>query len=493
MRQLSVRMVLVIILVIALAIYAWRNWFFSLCGLLAVEGLLRFPDMPTKMMGIQGANLWNLLFASIVVAWVFRGRRQDLQLSEPGARGRRILLPPTPMYIKAVLVLYVGLIFIAFARGLADLAGIPAIPDLEPIRSRGAYISEFLINCLKYVAMAVLFYVGARTRHRMMWGVWAIVVQVAILAVMTIHYIPLSALRQAGTTEHAESPFRKEFGEGLGLHSNDVGLILVAGMWALIVAIPLLRGRSRLWTAMAWSAVLAIVLAIGLTNSRASMLAAGAVGIVFGFLRWRKLLLAVPIAAVVACLLSPSISGRLGLGVGDLDPTGKESMNWDEVSAGRVTNIWPPTIDQIQESPIVGYGRLAILRTPMFYKIVDSEEGSCPTHPHNAYLEILLDAGLIGLVIILAAFVGLPVVAFSARSPDKVLECVRYAGLAGAIPLLVMGFSGQSFWPREAIDVILCLYALQVAGYRVSRSEQLVSGSRASSRPASVPLEVAQA
>ena len=79
---------------------------------------------------------------------------------------------------------------------------------------------------------------------------------------------------------------------------------------------------------------------------------------------------------------------------------------------------------------------------------------------------MLLDSGALGLVVTLLLFVGFPLLAYVRRQPQglPLLDAVLYAGLAGAATLLIMGMTGQTFWPREAVDTILYLYALMLAG-----------------------------
>jgi O-antigen ligase len=78
---------------------------------------------------------------------------------------------------------------------------------------------------------------------------------------------------------------------------------------------------------------------------------------------------------------------------------------------------------------------------------------------------MLLDSGAIGLVITLLFFVGLPALAYARRhEEDALLATMLHAGLAGAGTILIMGMSGQTFWPREGTNTIFWIYALMMAG-----------------------------
>jgi O-antigen ligase len=65
-----------------------------------------------------------------------------------------------------------------------------------------------------------------------------------------------------------------------------------------------------------------------------------------------------------------------------------------EVTSGR-TLVWPYVIAKIGEAPIVGYGRLAMNRTGVTDQLMLELDEPFP-HPHNMYLETLLDNGILG-------------------------------------------------------------------------------------------------
>jgi O-antigen ligase len=79
---------------------------------------------------------------------------------------------------------------------------------------------------------------------------------------------------------------------------------------------------------------------------------------------------------------------------------GFDSGSVDDVSAGRVEGIWLPLLPETLKSPLWGHGLDSILwAEPM-------RIGAMATagHPHNAYLEAVLDMGLIGLALLLAYY-----------------------------------------------------------------------------------------
>jgi len=67
---MSIRHLALYLVVTSLSIYAWKDWYKSLCGLILLMAVICHEDMPKTMFGIQGLNMWNVLFLVIFLAWV---------------------------------------------------------------------------------------------------------------------------------------------------------------------------------------------------------------------------------------------------------------------------------------------------------------------------------------------------------------------------------------------------------------------------------------
>jgi len=185
---------------------------------------------------------------------------------------------------------------------------------------------------------------------------------------------------------------------------------------------------------------------------------------------------------------------RATSGLGVQDTSGQTTEDWDEISAGRTTNLWPPVTKQIERAPLIGCGRMTIYRTSVYEEIAQGE-GNCPGHPHSAYLEMLMDCGIVGLLLVLLLLVWLPVAweRNARRWPrDPVPVAARYAGLAGVVTLLVMGSTGQTFWPREGVEMIMCMYALLAGSCVLGKQRQLAGDSTAIYTTFAVGLNVSR-
>jgi len=121
-------------------IYAYRNWFVSLCGLILMMAIIEHPDMPKSLGGIQGMNLWNLVLINVLVSWIVQRRNENLTWDMPA-------------YINALLLLYLLVIIVSFLRAVVDM-------DRLPYFTLTSFISEDLINTLKWIITGLLLYDG---------------------------------------------------------------------------------------------------------------------------------------------------------------------------------------------------------------------------------------------------------------------------------------------------------------------------------------------
>jgi O-antigen ligase len=139
-----------------------------------------------------------------------------------------------------------------------------------------------------------------------------------------------------------------------------------------------------------------VVAALLLTFSRGAFVAFILANVVF--VLWRRsprtwiafaLVVAVGLAALPA-----GVYERLGTGLG-------QGLN--AVTAGRWEGLWVPLFPEVMRSPVYGSGLSSILWS-------EAMRGSggvtvlAVTHPHNAYLESLLDLGIAGTLLLLAYY-----------------------------------------------------------------------------------------
>src|SRR5262249_53752858 len=155
------------------------------------------------------------------------------------------------------------------------------------------------------------------------------------------------------------------------------------------------------------------------------------------------------------------VRGRVLEGVGSTsDMSSSDDIDLETLTAGR-NNIWKVVSDKIAEAPIAGYGREAMQRIGIA-TIIEGEEFI--THPHNAYLEMLLENGGLGLIVTLLFFGYLVSLALSLSRTDINPVFGAIGGVAAALVIaqLVGGLTAQSFYPREGTVGMWCAIGLML-------------------------------
>ncbi|MGH8738590.1 MAG: O-antigen ligase family protein, partial [Burkholderiales bacterium] len=127
------------------------------------------------------------------------------------------------------------------------------------------------------------------------------------------------------------------------------------------------------------------------------------------------------------------------------------------MSSGRIDGLWLPLLPELWRHPVFGNGLESILWSePM-------RQGAgvtiiATTHPHNAYLEAMLDMGIVGLTL-LGAYFAHVWRGFRALAKDISLSPTLrgfFLGAAAAmLALLTSYLTDSSLRPREADQAYL--------------------------------------
>lgn len=418
--------------VLGLSVYAWRDWYKALCGLILLMAVLEHPDAPKSVFGVQGLNPWNLLFLSVVLAWFSSRRREALSWD----------MPP---HITWLLIAYLGVVLVGMARLMANPH------DLDDTTS--TMISEFLINAVKWVIPGLLLFDGCRSRSRLTMGLAGLLGVYVLLGVQVIRWMPGSAIL-SGSELSARSA--KLLLNEIGYHRVNLSMMLAGAFWAIWATRALATRRSLALLIVAVS--LLVAYAQALTAGRMGYVTWGGVGLVLCLVRWRRYLPLVPLVVMLMTWAIPAVEERMLQGFSKGDFAGERDEY--EITSGR--NIaWPYITDKIGESPMFGFGRQAMVTTGLTGRLSE-EFGEGFPHPHNAYLEWLLDNGYVGLVPIVAFYLvvlahGLSLF-LDSRSP--VFIAVGGVVTSLVLALLLASMGSQTFYPREGSVGMWCAIGL---------------------------------
>jgi O-antigen ligase len=442
---MSIRLTVLYIFVIGLSIYAWKDWFKSLCVLILMMAIMQRDDMPKSIFGIQGMNQWNMLFIMVFIAWATARRREGLRWD----------MPPL---VTSLLLMYGGVVLIGVLRAAFDRGYF----NHYPLRS---LISEELINSVKWVLPGLLLFDGCRTRSRLIMALGCLLAMYFLIAVQVVSRMPL----QAAISENVIYQNNKNLTYAPGYCATDVSVMLAGASWGMLAGMPLVFGKWR--KIMVLGAAGAITFGQALTGGRGGYMAWGCVGLLLCLLKWRKYLIIAPVVAILLPVLLPGTAGRMLEGFGHVDVAGEVTTDTYAATSGRVF-AWPYVIDEIRKSPWIGYGRLAMPRTGLSQRIGFELQDNTWPHPHNMYLETLLDNGILGSMPILGFWAA--VVACSARlfrSDNRLYSAVGGLSLALTLTSLLGGATGQHFYPQEQTFGIWMAFFLSL---RVHIEEQRV-------------------
>jgi len=427
--------------IFGLALYAWRDWFKALCGVVILMAILERSDMPRAMFGINGLNPWNFLLGVVMLAWLFK-------------RGREGLRWDMPWYLNVLLLIYLIVVLVAFWRMYTDRILLILMGD-----TTGSIVGTYLINTIKFVIPGLLFFDGARTRSRFHLAVASVLVLYVLIGVQTIRMVGPGSLLDGDALERRA---RKSLETQLGYHRTDVSMMLAGASWSVALAGGSLLRSGAQRMGMVGLALL-LVLAQALTAGRAGYAAWVGVGFFLGAVRWRSAVFGLPVVVALLFYLAPGVKARFFQGIETEDTLlGEAAIDQDEVTAGRA-NIWPLVADKIKESPWVGFGRQAMVRTELTFEGQEDEEvGERFNHPHNAYLEWLLDNGIFGALLVGPFYVVCMVIAVRLLRDHRSPVFVAAGALSGALLVAHLGSSigGQTFYPRESSVGMWCAFGL---------------------------------
>lgn len=408
---------------------------------------------PREMLGVRGLNPANLLLVGTLGSYLLRGLF-DGSLSR---------FMPRPLFW-----LYVVPIIVAGGLGLTHVGEIaPALLMFKKVDSGSpaGYISVQVLSPLLLVAFALLVGAAAGRSERPEKFLIPTLIAIWVTASMVIVYVYLSGI----TLGALASSTSREFLSALGMHANEWGRLYVVA-YALLLFTWVESRRSGLRIALLASMGM-VVVALILTFSRGSFL--GFIVVNLLFLLWRRnakaLILFGLLGAVALFALPEAVYDRVTTGFGS-SSQGGFAGGVDAVSAGRVDLIWLPLLPEVLSSPIYGHGLGSILWSEAMRR------GAGVTilavgHPHNAYLQALLDMGIVGLILVCAYFVHVWK-GFRAMSVDPALSPTLrgfYLGAAaGLASLLISYVTDSSLLPRPE-QVFLWLAIGMMYGQRAKR------------------------
>ncbi len=415
---LAAALIVISIVACALCVRDFRVGVLMLIVIMPISSSYMFPH---AMFGITGLNPLNLLLAATLGSFLLRFSGQKVA----GA-----FLP------RPLLWLYIAPLIMGGLIGMGHVNEIPGdflANEMIFFSGPGSYLRDMLVKPLFTVLYAMLIGAAvARSSHPEKF-VTPLLISVWTMAAVVVGF----TLASGASLSDLAGTYARHFFSAIGMHANDLGR-LYAVAYALLLFIwdktPSLARKSLLLVSMG-----VVVIALLLTFSRGAFLGFILVNLIYLFSRRsaKMLLLAAVLVPIALWLMPGAVVSRVEMGWGG---------GANEVTAGRVADIWAPLMPEIFDHPFFGNGLGAV----MWAQAMIREQMFQVGHPHNAYLQLWLDMGALGTVAILGFWLYCWRQFRKLGRDERVHRELQgfFAGAAaGLVSFMVAGFAGSSFEP----------------------------------------------
>lgn len=417
-------LLLTVVFIVLAAINARRMFMYLVSMLLLLVPIANASFMPREVFGVTGLNISNIVWLAAFGAAVITAATR---------KGGSLL----SAYFTVPLAIFMFLYLLAAAWTLFDLEAIQT-PVYEI--THVSIVIENILKPLQILLSGWIVFVFCEkegstvTVQRVLYFVPLIIAPIAMFFFI---------FGSGADTGYQEG--RAAISSSIGYHANELGAAA-----AFLLAF-LLMAREQSWTLIKYLSMGATLVIIAISFSRMAYLTSVILfALTFFSLKHKEKITLAVLAGVVVIAFSAQLASRIYYGV---DESNKQ-VDVNQVSAGRVEGIWIPMIPHFIEHAAVGSGIYSILKSP------EAKKG-LPIHPHNAYLQVALDMGVVGLIALsfmLARFMRL-----GRRNPTG----FRYVVIAW----MLMGLTGFSFYPMYANFIVWVSYGLALSAHRAGMRE----------------------
>jgi O-antigen ligase len=385
---------------------------------LAVLILLGFFENFSQAAG--SVSLAKGVGALLMLAWVAK-----MAVASPEERASRDLFSRRPALSAALVLL----------AAWAASSAIWATSVSAVTHATGRYTFNFLLFPLAFAAL--------EKREHVVWLFVACVVGALLSAGYGLVIAPNQDARTAGRLS------------GAGLHPNELGALLVVAI-VLATALAAVREWDKLVRATAFCAAVLCAVAVYLTESRgALLLGLGSALLIAPFFAGRGRRAAAATLAVLAVLLS------VGWFTFAASAQARHRIMHPAARGGEGrADLWKMGRRMVAAHPLIGVGAGNFSVTSVDYllrpgaTVDDQYIVDRPLVPHNIYLNVLSELGIVGLVLFLVILAStlrcaLEAAHVFARRGDPTLELLARALFIALVALLVADSVSSQLYNKE--------------------------------------------
>lgn len=380
--------------------------------------------IPREMLGVTGLNPFNLM---VLVAL------GSLILTKTLSEKNTINFPAIPKVFWAYLCMLVAAGFYGSFSAHKVIMELTTTGDYGVLTAK-KYLLLVLIKPLVIMLVAYMAGIVARNGKKTIGIYWAIVLALLTMALVVFLTIGMSGF---SLTVLASSKARG-FLSWIGMHSNEIGIFFTMGFSLLLYSSLADERMFRRIVLMMLAYVVAAAAAF--TFSRSAFLGLLVV-LTYFFISRRKIGQAI-VGLIVVAVVALSLPGAFI----ERATTGITHGSSEDLTAGRVSGIWLPLIPEVLDSPLIGHGLGSIIWAKA---TLSGEVIGGAGLAHNAYLETLLDFGLLGLIIvgIFFVFVWRMFRLLKEAHPDALWRGYFEGASVCILVLLAQGMTSEKFIP----------------------------------------------
>jgi len=359
------------------------------------------------------------MLAATLVSFVLRGK------------GLRIFNQQPLLWLFVVPIVVAGVIG---SQRVDDIVPFFFENELLHYTEAFGYLRDALLRPLLFVPIALLIGAVVAQAQKPERFLTPVILAVWVMSLSVIGFVLTSEVRLGALA----STGARQFLSSVGMHANDLGRLFAVAYGLLLFTWSETKDRALKTVLVATMG--ALVLALLFTFSRGAF--AGFLLINALFLMWkfnaRTAALAIFVLVLATVVMPGVVMRRVSMGF--------DSGDANAVTAGRADEIWTPLMPEVISSPPWGNGLDSIMWSDAAWSGTMLLVG----HPHNAYLQVILDMGLIGLGLLLAYYFHVWK-GFRALGSNAYLSPTMrgffQGATAGLLCMLVTGFAGSSLRP----------------------------------------------
>jgi O-antigen ligase len=395
------------------------------------------PILATNLTSLPGTKPL-LLFGLFLILIALVNHRQSVKM------------PRLAFFFTIILITLFTVSILRSLTYLPQIAWLEDVPDNSTIAYLLSYFIKPLVYFLPFIIIAKFFY--QQRQFRIVVG--SIGVALALLSSFLLYVF----IQNIGQSVNEISDI---YADLLGTHRNNLATFFIVGFPFLIARFLVKKNASS---------IMCLGLAIvgtGVLFSRAAYFTVLFTIVLYPIVSKRiKFLPVLIVCGLILVALTPSI-------IRDRALKGLEEKDANEITAGRALDIWGPLVNESMdnyEKLVLGNGRRAIV----YSDAANTGKILKVTHPHDMYLELVLDSGLVGLAGVMPFYIILLRQTYRSLKSidDNELREYQYAVIVALIGFLISGLTDRSLFPN---DENCYLWAVMGFGFSTVRWSQAAS------------------